>query len=219
MKTSRRWLVVGLDTARIEAFSDGVFAVAITLLIFALNPPVLNLTQIMNGDLTVEVYKLWPKVASYIISFSVIGIFWIGHHTMSHYIKRADRLYIWLNNVFLMSICFIPFSAALIGIYPREQISVLIYGVTLTLAGILLWFVWLHASHKHHLIAKDMGSDLVRLGSRVILLAPIVYTIALLVSYINPLWSILLYVLIPILYILPGPIDTLVENAERFKNL
>ncbi len=202
-------------TERIEAFSDGVFAIAITLLILSVAVPELSTQEILKGQLIPHLISLWPKFLSYIISFSVIGIFWVGHHIMFGYIKRSDRVLMWLNIILLMIISFIPFPAALMGEYGKEQISIIIYGGTLVLAGLAFKLLWMYASYNHRLIDKNLDPSIIAIGSKAILVAPLVYGIAIGVSFINPLISILIYILVPLLYILPSPIDILVENTPE----
>jgi uncharacterized membrane protein len=200
---------------RVEGFSDAVFAVAATLLIFSINPPSIASDLVTNGVLSQQVLQLWPKILAYIISFLVIGIFWMGHHIMFHYIKRANRTFAWLNVLLLTCVCFIPFAAALIGTYPKQEVSILVYGFTLTLSGLMYWVLWTYASRGQRLIAKDMDPALVRLGAYVVLTAPLVYAVATAVSLMNESIGIILFIIVPILYILPGPIDRLVYNGEE----
>ena len=211
-----RRLKSGLTMSRIEAFSDDVFAVAATLLIFSLNPPAIAAVVVTNGMLSQQVFDLWPKMLAYVISFLVIGIFWMGHHIMFHYIRRGNRTFAWLNVVLLTCVCFIPFAAALIGSYPRQEVSILVYGFTLTISGLMYWVLWAYASRHGRLIAEEMSPELVRLGSYVVLTAPAVYALATLVSLMNQPISLILFIIVPILYILPGPIDKLVYPAEKY---
>lgn len=202
--------VFGLSTNRIEAFSDGVFAVAITLLILEVKVPHLALGESLWGELL----HLWPKFLAYIVSFSVIGIFWVGHHIMFHYIKRADRTLLWLNTLLLMFISAIPFAAALIGEYRTEQAAVALYGGLLFVTGLIFYLLWAYASYQHRLIRPAMPRELVILGHKAVLIAPVVYLIAGLVAFVNPLVSKIIYLAVPILYLLPSPIDQLVHFKD-----
>lgn len=202
--------VFGLSTNRIEAFSDGVFAVAITLLILEVKVPHLAMGETLWGELI----HLWPKFLAYIVSFSVIGIFWVGHHIMFHYIKRADRTLLWLNTLLLMFVSAIPFAAALIGEYRTEQAAVALYGALLFVTGLIFYILWAYASYRHRLIRPTMPPELVRLGHKAVLIAPAVYLVAGLVSFVNPLISKVIYLLVPILYLLPSPIDKLVHFKD-----
>src|SRR5215470_15448765 len=123
-----------LGKSRIEAFSDGVFAVAITLLVLNLQVPQLA-ASVVSRELLAKLIELWPKLLIYVLSFGIVGIYWVAHHNSFHYIKRSDRTLLWLNLLLLLCIVFIPFPTSLVGGYPEQQISVVIYGSTLVITG------------------------------------------------------------------------------------
>lgn len=204
----------GLSSKRIEAFSDGVFTVAITLLVLGIAVPVLTPLEVSEGGLLPALLALWPKFLVYVVSYFIIGIFWSAHHIMFHYIQRSDRMLLWLNLVFLLMISFLPFPVALIGQYSRDMTAIILYGSTLFLAGFFFALIWLYATREHRLVAKDLDPKIITLGMKVILLAPITYGIALLLAPINPLYSLALYILTPIFYLLPSPVDALVHAAS-----
>ncbi len=112
-----------LSTNRIEAFSDGVFAVAITLLVLNLQVPQIA-ASLVSKDLPQKLLDLGPKLLIFALSFIVVGIYWVAHHNTFHYIKHADRNLLWLNILLLLCIVFIPFPTELLGQYPDQQISV-----------------------------------------------------------------------------------------------
>ncbi len=99
------------DTARIEAFSDGVFAIAITLLVIEIRPPHVE----GGGSLTEALAHLWPSYLGYAISFLVIGTIWANHHNRFRLISRSDHQFLFLNVLFLMCVAFIPFPTALLA--------------------------------------------------------------------------------------------------------
>ena len=130
---------VGLSKARVEALTDGIFATVMTVLVLGLRTPIANLSE---SDLRSEVLSLWPNIVAYAFSFVVLGLFWIGHHNQFHYIKRTNRIFLWINIIFLLTIGFIPFSTSLIGLYPFSPTAVRVYGVNLAATGIMLNAVW-----------------------------------------------------------------------------
>ncbi len=198
--------IASLSTNRVEAFSDGVFAVAITLLVLNLQVPQLA-TAVLSTKLVPELLALWPKLLSYAISFIIVGIYWVGHHNTFHYIKRSDRTLLWLNLLLLLFIVFIPFPTALIGQYPEQQISVIIYASTLVCTGLVLQLLWWYASSNHRLVDQDIDPHLVQMASRRNLTAPLIYLLAIGVSFFSVQVSLIFFVLIPVYYILPGRID------------
>lgn len=208
----------GLNTTRIETFSDGVFAIAITILVLAIAVPELSSFQIQHGEMLKSLISLWPKFLSFFISFIIIGIFWIGHTIIFRFIKRADRVLLWLNTLLLLFICFIPFPAALIGQYGAEKYSLILYGLTIICVGIVFSVLWVYASRNFRLIDKTMDKRLVKKASIIIAAAPIVYVIAILIAFYNPVITLIIYILIPIAYIIPSPIDEFVDHAFDQEN-
>ncbi len=143
--------VAGLSTNRLEAFSDGVFAVAITLLVLNLQIPQLATVS----ELVPKLGALWPKLLSYALSFVIVGIYWVAHHNTFHYIKRSDRNLLWLNILLLLCIVFLPFPTALLGQYPEQQVSVIIYAGTLVLTGLVLQALWWYATSRYRLVERS----------------------------------------------------------------
>ena len=123
MNSTNPALKPALTTARLEAFSDGVFAIAITLLIFGIKVP-----EVANQDaseLKRQLWALWPAYLSFAASFAIISVFWIGHHQMFQLISRSNRTLLWLNNAFLMCVAFIPFPTSLLGRYSDLRIALI----------------------------------------------------------------------------------------------
>ena len=98
---------------RIETLADGVFAIAMTLLAFNLQPPGISIRD--NRDLQAALLAMLPSLQTYVLSFLVIGIYWISHHFQFHYVRRANRTLLWINIFFLMAVATLPFSTAVLG--------------------------------------------------------------------------------------------------------
>lgn len=196
----------GLSKSRIEALCDGVFAIAMTLMIFNIKVP-----ERSNGTspatLARDVVRLWPQFLIYAISFVMVGVYWVGHHNQYHFIRRTNRWLLWINIFFLMFVSLIPFSTALLGHYPETQFSIVIYAANLIATGIVLYVHWWYATSRRRLVDADLDPELIRLASRRILMAPTILVIAIAVSFASTAISILLFAIIPVLYILPGRID------------
>ena len=204
----------GLTPNRLEAFSDGVFAIAITILILGITVPHFE-GHATDKEITRGVLMLWPKVLSYIISFLVIGIFWVGHHIMFRFIKRVDRNFLWLNILLLMTASFFPFPVELLGEYSFQTVSIMLYGSTLLIIGLIFYATWAYASHNHRLIDKTLPDHIIHLGKKVVIMGPVVYALALVLYFINPYITLAIYILVPIVYILPSPIDRLIEFEQN----
>lgn len=144
---------------------------------------------------------------SFILSFIVVGVYWVGHHNQFHYIRRVDRSFMWINILFLLAIAFIPFSAGLLGAYVRQQVVVAIYGLNLVAVGATLSLIWWYATADHRLVDADLSAQAVRAGGQRILLGVGLYLLAVALAFINTWLSVAMYIIVPLLYILPGRID------------
>lgn len=196
----------GLTKHRIEALTDGVFAIAMTLLILEIKVPVLPDPN-DHWEMVKALLHLWPKLTSYVLSFFVLGVYWVGHHNQFHYIRRTDRVLLWINILFLMGISAIPFSAALLGEYKQSRIAISIYGLNLIAIGMIVYWHWWYAWRKAHVMVDKVTERTYRLAARRILFAPIGAAVAIGVSFLSPGISVLIYAALLLLYILPGKID------------
>ncbi len=194
-----------MNLNRFEAFSDGVFAIAMTLLVIEIKVP--DLSQATASTAINALIHTAPHILSYVTSFLVIGVLWLNHHALFHLLKRVDRIALTINLVLLMCIAFIPFPTALIGEYGKLQSVVMFYGLTLSLTGIVynaLWFyvvrqyLWSHPQADRHFVYQ---------ASLWSICYPILYLIASLLSCRNITLSTILYILIPLFYLFPSVID------------
>lgn len=146
-----------MDTDRLEAFSDGVMAIAITLLVLEITVPA------PNRALGPALVRLWPSYLAYVVSFLVIGAIWINHHAMFRQIVRADGVLLLLNVLHLMLIAFLPFPTAVLAeAFSRgsdEPVAAALYGGTLTAIGILVNAMWRYAAHGHRLLGAHISVD------------------------------------------------------------
>src|ERR687885_2746203 len=133
-----------VSTSRTEAFSDGVFAIAATLLVLELKIP-----NVEPGGLPEALLESWPSYATYVVSFLAIGIIWVNHHAVMDRIKSVNRPLLFLNLVFLMAVAVIPFPTALLADYLRaghdERLAAAIYGGTMAGMGINFGLILAHA--------------------------------------------------------------------------
>jgi uncharacterized membrane protein len=195
--------VTGLSTNRLQAFSDGVFAVAITLLVLNLQVP--QITSV--SELVPRLGELWPKLLSYALSFVLVGIYWVAHHNTFNYIQRSDRNLLWLNIMLLMCIVFLPFPTALLGQYPEQRVSVIIYAGTLVITGLVLQTLWWYATSCYRLVDRNIDPRLVQRATRRNLTGPLLYLLAIGISLFSVPASLVLFFLVPLYYIFPGRID------------
>lgn len=151
-ETDERW-----STSRVEAFSDGVFAIAITLLVLELKVPE------GNGSLWHKLIHEWPQFAAYLSSFAVIGVMWVNHHSMFRAIVRTDRPLLFLNLLLLLWTSLLPFPTSLVSRYLGgggwdASTAEAVYSANLTLAAIAFSLVWLRAVRGGRLIASPLGA-------------------------------------------------------------
>ena len=130
------------ELERLIFFSDAVFAIVMTLLILEIRAPDNVPSDVAATEVPNLVWALWPKFFSYVLSFLVIGTYWIAHHQTFRYVRSYNRTLLWLNLVFLLSISFIPFPTDLLGEYGELRFSVIVYAASLGMARLLLAVVW-----------------------------------------------------------------------------
>src|SRR5919197_3311863 len=130
-----------METARLETFSDGVFAIAITLLVLLFDVPELSEGQSLGHVLAHQ----WPQYASYAVSFVTIGIIWVNHHTLFRHIVRVDRVFLFINVLFLMCVAFIPYPTAVVARFVRSgdaRAAAVLYGITITAMALSFNLLW-----------------------------------------------------------------------------
>ena len=192
-----------LSTGRIETLGDGVFAIAMTLLILEVRVPEFHDVP-STGQFAAGLVALWPKFLCYVISFITLGVYWVAHHLHFVTIRRADRTLLWINILFFLVIGLVPFSTALVGSHLRQQIAVSLYGANMAVVGLTLYLHWTYATTNHRLVAPSTNPHLVRRVKQVILMGPAVYAVAILLAGVSTAASLVLYLLVNLLYIVPG---------------
>jgi uncharacterized membrane protein len=150
---------------RIEALSDGIFAIVMTLLILEFHVPNLPLSA-PNVEVAPALLALWPKFVSYTVTFVSLGFFWVGHHVMYHAIRRADRTLLWLNIFFFMFVSLLPFSTSVLNAFSEAFIAPLFFGANLAIIGWLLFFQWSYANSQPDMLADLEAQPLILRRSR-----------------------------------------------------
>ncbi len=187
-----------VSTSRLQTLTDGIFAIAMTILVFGLSIP----SDVSPERLLAALGKLWPNLLSFLISFVILGVYWVATHTEFQYIRRADHVLIWLNIFFLLGISLVPFSANVLGRYPSQQIAVVLYGSNLLFCLAFHYSMWRHATKEHHLVDADLDPRMIRFGALLAAFPSIGYALAIVLSFASTWISIVLYALVPIPYIL-----------------
>lgn len=202
-----------LTTQRLEAFSDSVFAIVITLLFLDLRAPEIPHDSSWQ-ELLSEIYKLSPKLLSILVSFTFVAIFWVAHHQFFHTLKKTTRGLLWLNLVFLFLVCFVPFPASIMTEYPNNKASVVFFGAAVLLTSSLLAALRRYAWVKHREISGVTEDHEVYKALRRSYLIVAAYAAGIIVSFFFPIAAIIIYLLTPIALLFPVSISVESEEAE-----
>jgi uncharacterized membrane protein len=191
-----------MPKSRIEAFSDGVFAIVITLLVLEIKVPSLAGPP-SDAALVAALIGELPVVASCAASFFIIAIFWVSHHQFWQSLRHADWPLLWLNNLLLLFVVFIPIPTWMIGTYPTLRTPAVTFGVVMAGAGLAFLTMRAYAGRQAGL------SDVTAAETRRMLMrsavGPIVNLSGALVALWQPLWSFAIYLAVPIIYFLQPP--------------
>ena len=195
------------DTGRIEAFSDGVFAIAITLLVIEIGVPHVEGEGTTLSRVLVE---QWPSYLAYAISFLQIGVIWANHHNRFRFIARSDHLLLFLNILFLMCVAFIPFPTALLADYllssgAERTTAGAVYAGTLAVTAVFFTLLWLYAAANYRLVNRNLDPSLLRTMTRRYVFGMLAYFVAFALAFVNVVASLILIVVLALLFVLPEP--------------
>jgi uncharacterized membrane protein len=189
---------------RLEAFSDGVFAVAITLLVLDLHVPD---PEHLRGSLSHALGQEWPAYAAYAVSFLVIGIIWVNHHAVMDLMARANRQLAFLNLILLMTVVLIPFATALMAKYLRlgnadAHFGAAVYSAVMLAMGVSFGSLWIYGSHVGKLIVPGFTEEeLRRITLRFTAGIPL-YVVALGVAFVSAPACLALHAALAVFYAL-----------------
>ena len=189
--SEQRIIKIALSTNRLEALTDGVFAIAMTILVLGLGEPMLKGSS-MHQEFA-QLLDMWPKFTSYIVTFLMLGYMWSMHHWQFSFIKRSDCVLIWINILFLMFTSLLPFSTYLLGEYIGQQLPVLVYGGNFMACMLMCYIKWSYATGKYRLVDKDIDWHEVRIRNMTVMIGIALFAIAMGISYLNPIVSIGLF--------------------------
>ena len=195
--------ISGFSLNRLEALSDGVFAIVLTLLVLLIETPEPHPGK---SDLLKALGGMVHVFLAYIVSFILIGIYWWRHHTLFHYIEKADSVLIVLNLLFLLWIAFIPFPTDLLMEYlwtPQERIVVVIYGGIHIICGFLLSGIWRYASNRHRLVYKDLSPGIIDNIKKLLMYNALIYLVPICVSFIAAWIALPVLLAVPLFNFLP----------------
>lgn len=197
---------------RLEAFTDGVLAIVATLLILNIEVP----ENIPIDKLSGELFGMWPHYISYMLSFIIVGMYWYIHHVIMKFITRVDSVTLWLNLLFLMVIAYIPFPTELMSEYRHDLLSVQFFGISQVLTGFLIASLWIYTVVIKKNVIKEMTGSSINMITIAVVMPPIINLVALLAAFFNVFFSIVLFFIAPVLYIVFSRKSSFPEKL-RFK--
>jgi uncharacterized membrane protein len=186
------------DPSRVLAVSDGVFAIIITLLVLEVHVP--ELTE--GRSLTAALREIRPSLSAFVISFILAGMQWVGHRDLFALIRRTDRGLVWLNILYLLPLCLLPFGASLLGRYDQEPVALRIYGLILVAIAVMRVSMWLYATGRSHLLWEPLDDRQRRAALALSVFPGLAYLLAMLVAVAAPTVSLVIYGGMPVLYFL-----------------
>jgi uncharacterized membrane protein len=193
-----------MNTVRLEAFSDGVLAIIITIMVLELKVP--------HETGIAALWPLLPVLLSYLLSFVYIGIYWNNHHHMLHTAQRVNGGIMWANLHLLFWLSLIPFATGWMGENHFASVPTALYGVILFMAAIAYWILQraIMKEHGNDLLARAVGVDLK--GK----LSPVLYATAILFAFFFPWISQLIYVAVALVWLVPDRrIEQVLRERER----
>jgi uncharacterized membrane protein len=203
-------------TTRIEAYSDSIFAIVLTLLVLDLHAP--NVP--VGAPSSVFLSALYPVLFNFIgfaASFLVVAIYLINHHNFFSTISETDDHFLWYNNLLLFFICIIPFPTSFISTHPTDAIPVALYGLNLFFASIAFWLMTRHADYNK-LYKTHLQGEYSRMRVYRNIPALLLYGCSIPLAFIDPLFSLLIFVIVPLIYFLPSRFSEFVMYVIKRKS-
>jgi uncharacterized membrane protein len=191
------------ETSRVEAFSDGVFAIALTLLTLGLNIPELP-SEATNEMLFRALIKLWPSYFAFVLSFSAVLIMWINHHGFFRYLKRIDSSFLFANGFLLLAVTFINFPTAGLARYfdtAAFNIASAAYCGSMVMISIAYNLLWFSSAYKRRLIKDEISDGLIIQIRNAYWFGFFIYLIAFILSFFYPLLGLLICISLWILWV------------------
>jgi uncharacterized membrane protein len=187
------------ETARIEAFSDGVFSIAITLLVLEIKIPAAG-----SGNLSVQLLRQWPSYFAFVFSFAFIGIMWINHHRLFTHIKRSDNGLLFLNLLLLLGVCAVPFPTAVLAQHlgqSDQRAAAILYHGSYFVIAIFYNILWRYASRNS--LGKDVDAAAASKISAQYAVGPLLYLLCMALAWVNVAASLVLSVALAVYFALP----------------
>ncbi|HUJ95696.1 MAG TPA: TMEM175 family protein [Terriglobales bacterium] len=190
--------IAGQNVERLAALSDGIFAVAMTLLVLDLRVPAMEAVH-SEHDLWRALVALSPRLVPYMMSFLTLGIFWVGQQTQLNHLTRSDRSLSWMHILFLLWVSITPFSTTLLAEFIAYRVALLVYWLNIALLGWTLYATWLCATGLG-LVTADLPPEVSNAIKRRIVIAQSLYAVGALLCVVSTYWSIAFIVAVQLFY-------------------
>ena len=208
-------IIAGQSLERLAALSDGIFAVAMTLLVLELHVPVVDAGEALGTDqsLFLALIGLWPHFITYFMSFLTLGIYWIAQQTQFGYFSRSDRNLTWIHLGFLLIVSVTPFSTGLLAEYTTSRIALLVYWLNIFMLGVMLFWSVRYAK-RTGLMKPEAPTDKRTPSEGRIFTAQTLYVMGLLLCIVSTYWSIAFLILVQLNFVF-APRIPLLERFEK----
>lgn len=198
MNTTFYHEIAGRSIERLAALSDGIFSVAMTLLVLDLHVPATGNIH-SERELWQALIAIAPNFGVFAMSLLTLGIFWVGQQTQFNYCHKGDRIFTWIHIVFLFAVLTMPFSTKLLAVFITYRLAFVIYWVNIFILGTLVYVSWNYAA-KHELTKTDLLKDISTAIKRRIIMAQSLYALGALLCLVNIYWSLGFILLVQLNY-------------------
>lgn len=204
---------ITLGTERLEAFSDSVFAIVITLLFYNLKTPEIGNREDWR-ELFDALYEFAPKFVGIVLSFIFVAAFWVSHHQFFRTLKQTTRGLLWLNLIFLFLVCFVPFPAEVMTEHPQNKTAVVFFGATILLTSIMFSALRYYAWIKHSEISGATSKNQIKKALNRSILLVVLHGLTFLLAFVFPTAAIFLYVLVLLVLFFPIKVEVEEETGD-----
>jgi len=181
---------------RLETMVDGIFAIAMTILVLGINPPKPEISE-AQVVLPGQIFDLFPEIFIFIIAFLILAGFWLDHHRQFHFVRDIDSHLLWITVFLLISVVLIPFSTDVAGDYPDVQVAALLFHINILIVGLIFSYHLHYISQSRHLLDSLADRKSLKVLFHQCLLIPGIAFLAAIISFFNPSVSLLVYLGVP----------------------
>jgi len=191
---------LNLTINRIEALIDGIFAIAMTLLVLSISLPD-KTVHLSSGKLHQFLLGQLNEILTYALSFFLLANYWLILHRQFHYFRKTDNRHLWIIMGFLLFACLVPYTTSLTSDFPDDWMAQTYFGTNIFMLGVFVLFNWIYATSNKRLVSAEMREHIVKRGKLRGLIAPLVAVLAIIMAMVAPSYSGYIYLLIPLMHI------------------